>query len=428
MSQTKNKFLALLIILFLFMAFSCNKNKKDPGAGLDTAPERTLLNILAGQSTSDPGIEEIISAAVKEKIPEDELFWERMDWGDQFNAQMRIRFAAGEIPDIMIGKAQDIANYAPSGYIAEISPALAKYIRPDITPSVSHSGKIYGIPLNSFYQGVLYNKDIFERYGLRPPQTLDDLTAIIETLSSAGIIPFATHFEEPWNTANVVMQLLLGEIFSEQSSWGDSFRKGETSFSDSAAILNCFLELRKIIQNSWDDAISVNLFESDQRFAESEAAMYVSGTWSLQNIEALNPRIKLGIFPYPNSKGKSRLIIEPNLTFMKSSVSPYSEKIDEVLKVILEDEDLLIRIANYTKTSLTIKNLDPCYPMLIQDDILRYEQSNMIIDATLGNSQLVWSFQEKLAEKILEWMKNLISLDDVLAYADKMRTISSPSE
>ena len=57
--------------------------------------EGILLTVLAGQSTSDAGIEDMIDEVLAEKFPNVKLQCECVDWGEQFNSQMQGRFASG---------------------------------------------------------------------------------------------------------------------------------------------------------------------------------------------------------------------------------------------------------------------------------------------------------------------------------------------
>ena len=72
--------------------------------------EDICLSVLAGQSTPDAGIEDMIDEKVAEILPNVRLEWECVDWGDNFDAELNARFAAGDIPDIIIGKAQDVTH------------------------------------------------------------------------------------------------------------------------------------------------------------------------------------------------------------------------------------------------------------------------------------------------------------------------------
>lgn len=60
----------------------------------------------------------------------------------------------------------------------------------DLAPYYTVGGKQYCVPLNVAYWGMFYNKKIFDRYGLKPPATWDDLVGIAETLKKNGVKAF----------------------------------------------------------------------------------------------------------------------------------------------------------------------------------------------------------------------------------------------
>lgn len=65
--------------------------------------------------------------------------------------------------------------------------------------SVTFDDKIYGVPVeNTAVALVFYNKAIFEEYGLEPPQTYEELLNVVDTLTAAGIAPFALANKTKW--------------------------------------------------------------------------------------------------------------------------------------------------------------------------------------------------------------------------------------
>jgi raffinose/stachyose/melibiose transport system substrate-binding protein len=52
-------------------------------------------------------------------------------------------------------------------------------------------GKVYGIPSYGEYVSFAYNKDMFAKYGVQVPTTMDELEAAFETFKSKGITPLA---------------------------------------------------------------------------------------------------------------------------------------------------------------------------------------------------------------------------------------------
>ena len=238
--------------------------------------------------------------------------------------------------------------------------------------AVTLDGKVYGIPYNFWYQGVIYNKNIFGSLGLAPPDTMEELDMIIQKLEDAGIVPFAAHFQESWNVANMTMQYMMNDIFKEEPEWGDEFREGRVNCRGNEQMIKCMMNHEKILDATWPDALQIDQFESDSRFTQGEAAMYLTGSWSMQFANQYGKEIQFGIFPFPNQKGDATLIRETNLTFMKSAHTKYDALIDEVLYGIQNDEKLVQEILDFTQSDSAVKGIEPASASRIQEDLDAY--------------------------------------------------------
>jgi len=406
--------LCLLIIIYIFVL---NSNITYNSTA-DNKPPAIMLTVLAGQSTSDAGIQDMINDLLSEKYPDIELEWECVDWGEQFASILEAKFASGDIPDIIIGKAQDIPTYYPSGNLSPILGKLIDYVAPAALPSVTIKGVVYGLPYNATYQGVLYNKAIFEKYHLAVPTTPTALDKTLKTLKKAGVTPFASHFQEFWNVGNMTMQFAMNDVFNRYPSFGDALRASKISFSTSPEFQSCIKLDKYIFENTWANVETVNQNAADTRFANGEAAMYLTGSWSLQTIHALTNALPLGIFPFPNQAGNSKLIFEPNMTFMKSAKTPYPDEVDKVLEIILADDLLAKDITYFTQSVPLLKKANSNYSSMIESDINYYKEHDLITDVTLGNNQLIWSFQQEYSKHIMGWLQGNISFEDVLSYMD----------
>ncbi len=386
--------------------------------------EDICLSVLAGQSTPDAGIEDMIDEKVAEILPNVRLEWECVDWGDNFDAELNARFAAGDIPDIIIGKAQDVTHNYLTGNIAPIAPELLEDIEDTAKDTVTIDGTAYGIPYNLWYQGVIYNKEIFKQYGLSVPKTREELENIVEVLKANGVVPFASHFQENWSAGNMTMQFMLNDIFAKDETWGDAFRNGRENFLGNEVAASCMECSRYVLENSFEDALAVDQAVCDNRFDNGEAAMYVTGTWSLQFANQYEKSDAYGIFPYPNLTGDAKLIRETNMTFMKSADTKYPDEIDQIFQMLLSDEELMGEILNYTQTFSVKKGYTADFQSPLLKDIKAYEDSGQMIEATVGNTQLIWFFQNDVAEQELLWLQKKQTLEDVLTYADEHRSES----
>jgi len=396
-----------------------------PGAFAQGA---VTVKILDGQSTTDTGIENYISAAVAAKYPNIKLDWEVVGWGTDFSAKVQEYMKSG-LPDILVGKGQDIATFASRGILGDISgkPYLKNVIDAAVG-SGSYKGKAYGVVYNALYQGVYYNRKLFADNHIAVPKTQAELKAVIDKFKALGVTPFETHFVDTWSIGNITMQFMINDVFSKTPDWADQFRSGKISYASSPIAKTVYGYDKLIYDNTWkDETFSLQQTNADGRLVQGKAAMKVSGSWSIQNFQDIDPAFDFGIFPFPNQAGDSKLIFEPNITFMKSATTKNSDAIDKVLTVITTDKELGAQIFNQTKTASTIKGMGPTFSNPSQKDIDAYVAKNQIVDANSGNLQLVWGgFQDENAKDIAAWLQGSETLDQALAAADSRRANSKP--
>ena len=421
----KKKYAGILLVISGLMLSGCVGKQKE---NTEKSQIPVTISILAGQSTSDAGTEDMIEDAVAERFPQVELQWECVDWGEDFYDRMRARLSSGDVPDIIIGKAQDVEGYTNAGILSQIEIQDKDIFYDEAAQTVEVDGILYGIPYNAWYQGVIYNKDIFEKYHISVPETKEEMKQIVQILEQEGITPFAGHFLESWKTGNLFMQFMIENIFMQSPNWGEDFRKGRVNFSDSREIQTCFEDIAYIYHHSFSNALSLSQADSDRLFDEGMAAMYPGGCWSLQFANQSENHYNYGIFPYPNSDGDSRLIRETNMTFMKSAYTDHGELVDEIFQLLMDDKELLNEILEFTQTFSVRKDMQEVGYTCINDDVQKYVKSDEIIEAAVGNSQIVWNFQISLAEKCQEWLKGQLPEENVLEFADQNRMDSGDLE
>jgi ABC-type glycerol-3-phosphate transport system substrate-binding protein len=264
---------------------------------------------------------------------------------------------------------------------------------------------------------------MFEENGWEVPNTLEELDKIIAACKEKNITPFATHMVDTWSIGNVTMQFAVNDVFNKTPDWGDKFRAGEVSFESDPDYRVCYEYNKLIYDNTWkDETFSMEQTACDAKMVQGEAAMKVSGSWSIQNFLDIDENFDFGVFPFPNQTGDAKLLFEPNITFMASATSKYQDAIDKVFEVIMTDKDLALEIYDFTKTAPMISGVTPTFPNPSQADIDIYVGESRIQDVNLGNNQLQWGgFQEENAKDIAEYLQGKISLDDALKAADARR-------
>lgn len=426
----KKKVMSMLLLAAMTASMTACGSGDQPAGGNDSesgaaGAEKVTLTVLAGQSTTDAGIEDMIDEALAEKYPEITLEWECVDWGNDFQPKMQQYMQSG-LPDIMIGKAQDVATYASQGVLGEIDGTYLDRGLDAARENVTIDGKTYGLVYNAMYQGVYYNKTMFAENGWEIPKTMDDLQAIIDDCKEKGITPFASHMVDTWSIGNVTMQFMMNDVFNKDAEWGDKFRAGEVSFADSSEAQTAYTYNKLIFDNTFPETFSTEQTDCDAKMVLGEAAMKVSGSWSIQNFLDIDENFEFGIFPFPNQTGDSKLIFEPNITIMTSAETEHQDAVNKVMDVLTSDKDLAVEILDYTKTASMLKDVTPTFPNPSQEDIDKYAAEGMIVDVTLGNNQLVWGgFQEENAKDIAAWLQGDESFEQCLQASDGRVSASS---
>ncbi len=255
---------------------------------------------------------------------------------NEYITQLRVRVGAGDAPDIMMGQPSQYTDIIDAGYVMDLtdSPIIEalKLTKADIG-DCSYQGKVYALPLDFKTYGVIYNKDIFAKYGLAAPATQDELDALCETLKQNGV--------DPWirNNSNVTypdieVRGIMWPLVMENGKY-DVFEKlmsGEAKFTDTPEFLKA-VELwgRRMAYSRLDD-MSNDTTMARQAMAAGQAAMIYDGTWAFAQIQEFNPDAKYGMFPLPRDDGKpNSYCIQLDQIFM---VNGKSENAQEALKLM----------------------------------------------------------------------------------------------
>jgi len=92
-------------------------------------------------------------------------------------------------PDVIESVLEGMIAYQRAGLLAPIDDLFDKWADkdqfiPSTIKALTINGKLYGVPYNTNVRVLLYRKDLFEKYGLTPPKTWDDLLQDGATISS----------------------------------------------------------------------------------------------------------------------------------------------------------------------------------------------------------------------------------------------------
>jgi raffinose/stachyose/melibiose transport system substrate-binding protein len=341
----------LSILLSFMLAFSLSACKSDNSKDTPTAtptPIQTAAEAEASTETpnSDAPITELRFMAynnessrvtyleyLADQLPDIKISYEFVSL-DNFNNVLNSQLQAGQGPDLMElgGETKLLAS---AGYLLDVSDQgfTSKYAQSGLAP-YSLNGRNFGTPMQSWYEGIFYNKQIFKDNGIEIPKSLSQFIQVHKDLAAKGIVPqiMGAQSWEPMMKQSI--GVVNNEFYSkaENKGFDDKFNIGEAKLADSW--LSPVTEWYAVIQEGCltPDMLGLSYDQALDEFATGKAAMWESGPWAVNTIMEKNPDMDLGMFPIPGiSEGPGWLVGGPGSAL---AINNASNNIEQALRVL----------------------------------------------------------------------------------------------
>jgi raffinose/stachyose/melibiose transport system substrate-binding protein len=289
------RIITLLLVLVMVMSLFAGCNSNNNNMNNDTADmadektvdkdEKVTLRIYAQYSDDDTTVP--YDYAVAELAKEYPNVTLELDIQAQDDGQKLQTYAAtGNLPDIFQVGSSQIETFKESGNIMVLDDAAkATGFLDKAHPSAENiiynkDGHIYAFP----YAGnelVLwyYNKAIFEEFGVKVPETYEELLQAIETFNANDIIPMSIFAKEKWITT--AMYDVFATRFAPEGI--TKLDAGEGSATEDAYKMAAET-LQELVEAGMfpDGATNLNYDQAASLFYEGKAAMFLNGQWEIE--------------------------------------------------------------------------------------------------------------------------------------------------
>lgn len=314
------------------------------GANLLAAPEAVKLNLFYYKQEIVNQMKDLTEAFTK-KNPQIKIELEIVP-NDSMTV-LRTKMASGQAPDlIQLQSYANVFEFAQSGWLLDLSkePILNK-VMPGAKNAVTYPawgenkairGKVYALPMDLAGIGIIYNKEIFNKYGLKPPKTFKELKVVSATLKKNKVTPFASMFKANWSLGHFFTMAHTTLAGAKLNPWLQKMNANQASYADPVEVKSLFKMLDFYKANSDPRAAEFDWNEQQAAFAKGEAAMMVQGLWSYGAAIATNPKLKCGFIPFPctDNVTQNKMYADVDSTFaISASSSP--ERI-KAAKIFLE--------------------------------------------------------------------------------------------
>lgn len=273
---------------------------------------------------------------------------------DNYQQAVDMAVQNNELPDIMVYQNAAFNKYFTQGQWADLGQFMDEdmktYFKDVIVPGYNETdGKIYFIPTTGTTCRLFYNKEIFERVGIKePPRTLEELVEdarlITAQLKGEGIYGFAQNMKSA-NSA-LLRSMIIGLQRETGMPYGYDFAKGEYNFTGWTEDLKLWKELLSE-ECAFPGCESLDIDPLRTQFAAGKIAMYCSYSHAEPGVyknQFPMDSSKWDAVPIPTAGGKEvgKQYYEGTSAYLLNAKSPNLEKAFKVYKDIFTSEDYLV--------------------------------------------------------------------------------------
>lgn len=193
------------------------------------------------------------------------------------------------------------AIYAEKEKILPLPEALTEEMR-----AVDEvQGKVYSI--SRYYTGrcFLYNKKIFQEYGLEEPQTYEEFLEVCKILKEHGVTPLTVGGKDLWHLGKWSNGLFKKDVQMEDPNWLEKCSQGKVAWTDKEPE-RMLTDFQNLFTNGYvvSDFAETEDAGTIEKLVRSEAAMLYSETTLFSQVMKADPDFELGYFFFPNDESE----------------------------------------------------------------------------------------------------------------------------
>lgn len=322
------------------------------------AGEVTTITIWSGDSHSQETMNRVIAEYNQTKGKESGIQIEYSVRDGDYGQVLDMALASDQGPDLF-GMSNPVTNYAERGYIMPIEdlPGGAEYVQQyaDLLVEDTHTyqGKTYKVPFYVVTTGLIYNKDMFRKYGIvdengepTPPTTFDEVREYAKIMTNPdereyGIaIPLKSSGIVGTDIANLSLSSSGYKLFNPVT--------GQYEFEGVKPVLEMFMGIKED-GSYFPGAEGLEDDPARAQFAEGGIGMKFSGSYDVGVLNDQFPaKIDWGVAPYPvadpANRYRQRMASDGYLCINKANAE--EKGLDKIMEVFewFHGEDVLVEL------------------------------------------------------------------------------------
>jgi raffinose/stachyose/melibiose transport system substrate-binding protein len=229
----------------------------------------------------------------------------------EYNAALNSKLDAGTAGDLITCRPFDAAlQLYQKGRLLSLNDlkGLENFTAIAKTAWSTDDGKTtFCVPMASVIHGFIYNKEAFDKAGVKPPVTVDEFFAVLNKIKAGGAyVPLAMGTKDGWETASMGYQN-IGPNYYKGEEGRKALIAGRAKLTDPQWLepLNVLAKWKPFMGDGFE---SQTYPDSQNLFTLGRAAIYPAGSWEIPGFEK-QAGFKMGVFLPPVQKAGDKCYI-----------------------------------------------------------------------------------------------------------------------
>jgi raffinose/stachyose/melibiose transport system substrate-binding protein len=208
---------------------------------------------------------------------------------DAYKQKIKTAIGAGQAPTMIWGwGGGGLKSYVDASQVVDLTDwlgqnaAVKEKILPSSFGAATVNGKVYALPIETVQPIVLfYNKKVFDKVGVQPPKSYQDILDLIPKFNAKGIAPFSLAGQSRWTN------MMWLEFMLDRQAGSDVFNNvfaGKPGAWSDPAVTEMLTKVQDLVKGkafiNGFSSITADSNADQALLYTGKAAMMVHGSWS----------------------------------------------------------------------------------------------------------------------------------------------------
>lgn len=408
------KILAACVLLMLSFCLAANAQKETVETDLADVQitEKVVLSVWTLFSGGDGDEMLKIVDEFNQKNDLIEIDYQAMEW-KAYYSKLLTALIADQAPDIAVMHLSRLPDYASKNVLLPLDGVITdefkSKLQENILKGCEYDNVQYAIPVDTHPAIMYYNKDLFDQYGFKVPETWDDMMALGKEAKKLGKVAVAVQTGVEGERTWMGMYRELG----------GNLDTGKTLILDRDILLETYTRFKELYKTC--DVKPATYSDAEALWVNDNAFCRIHGVWGqpvYENMEDFNFAItKVPSFPgaTPSTWGDSHSLVLPK----KKDQNPQALKAAMEFIEYFSDRTYEWSKAGHFPANKNVVNSDEFMALPNRKDFIQ-----VLDQVGLAPSVLGWS---TIRTKLLELGESLIyddmtpeqATDELMAFVEE---------